>query len=76
VCFRRLTRWCSTCTHSLITSTFEDAAGEGTRVTITWVPHENDEIGYQTFDVARPGMEGNSWGTVLKLDAHLQKLQG
>lgn len=59
-----------------VTTTFEEAAGEGTRVTITWLPHESDDIGYQTFDAARPSMEVGFGGTFVKLDAYLQKLQG
>jgi uncharacterized protein YndB with AHSA1/START domain len=58
-----------------VTTTFEEAEGESTRVTITWLPHESDDIGCQTFDVARPGMEVGFEGTFLKLDAYLQKLQ-
>jgi len=58
-----------------VTTTFEEAEGESTRVTITWLPYESDDIGYQTFDAARPGMEVGFGGTFVKLDAYLQKLQ-
>ena len=59
-----------------VTTTFEAVDDNSTRVTITWVPHESDDIGRQTFDVARPGMEVGFTGTFVKLDAYLQKLQG
>lgn len=56
-----------------VTTTFEDAEG-GTRVTINWLPHESDDIGLQTFDAARAGMEMGFAGTFAKLDAYLKKL--
>ncbi len=59
-----------------VTTTFEDAADGGTRLTITWLPHESDDIGRQTFNMARAGMEVGFGGTFVKLDAYLQKLQG
>lgn len=58
-----------------VTTTFEDAPHEGTLVTISWVPHESDEIGHQTFDTARAGMEAGWGGTFAKLEAYLQELQ-
>lgn len=61
--------------HMHVTTTFDDVGDEGTRVTITWAPHDSDAIGLQTFDMARPGMEVGFGGTFLKLDAYLQKLQ-
>jgi uncharacterized protein YndB with AHSA1/START domain len=59
-----------------VTTTFEVVDGNSTRVTISWVPHESDDVGRQTVDVARPGMEVGFAGTFVKLDAYLQKLQG
>jgi uncharacterized protein YndB with AHSA1/START domain len=57
-----------------VTTTFEEVP-DGTHVTITWAPHESDDIGLQTFDAARPGMEIGFGGTFVKLDAYLQQLQ-
>ncbi|MEY4734198.1 MAG: hypothetical protein RLZZ464_2264 [Pseudomonadota bacterium] len=58
-----------------VTTTFEDAANGCTLVIITWLPHESDAIGVQTFDAARAGMEMGFGGTFVKLEAYLQKLQ-
>jgi Activator of Hsp90 ATPase homolog 1-like protein len=57
------------------TTTFEDAPEGGTLVTISWYPHESDEIGHQTFEAGRPGMVVGFGGTFVKLDAYLQELQ-
>jgi uncharacterized protein YndB with AHSA1/START domain len=57
------------------TTTFEDAPDGGTLVTISWYPHESDEIGHQTFEAGRPGMVVGFGGTFVKLDAYLQELQ-
>ena len=58
-----------------VTTTFEDAPDQTCRVTITWLPHESDDIGRHTFDMARPGMEMGFAGTFVKLEAYLKTLQ-
>ncbi len=57
------------------TTTFEDAPEGGTRVTISWAPHESDDVGIQTFDAARAGMVEGFGGTFEKLDGYLRQLQ-
>ena len=57
------------------TTTFEDAADNGTLVTISWTPHEASDLEVSTFDMARPGMVAGFGGTFVKLDAYLLKLQ-
>lgn len=57
------------------TTTFADAPDGVTRVTISWAPHESDEIGNQTFDAARAGMVDGFGGTFVKLDEYLKQLQ-
>jgi uncharacterized protein YndB with AHSA1/START domain len=61
--------------YMLVTTTFDVVPDEGTRVTITWLPHNSDDTGMQTFDMARSGMTAGFAGTFLKLDAYLAKLQ-
>ena len=55
---------------------FEDADAGHTRLTVTWVPHESGDIGNQTFDGARAGMQAGWEGTFAKLDAYLREIQG
>lgn len=57
------------------TTTFEDAGPGKTRITISWEPYNSDDAGVETFDQARPSMEGGFAGTLAKLEAHLASLQ-
>lgn len=57
------------------TTTFEDAPDGCTRVTIGWQPHQSDDMGHQTFEASRLGMEAGFGGTFAKLDTYLQQLQ-
>lgn len=59
-----------------VTATWEDSANGGTIHTISWQPHESDDVGIATFDGAREGMNAGFAGTFAKLDAYLVKLQG
>ena len=60
----------------LATTTFEDAGPGETRMTISWQPHESDDIGNATFDSARAGMEGGFGGSFAKLESYLAELTG
>jgi len=57
-----------------VTATYEDIPG-ATAYTISWQPHESDEVGIATFDSARAGMQAGFAGTFAKLDAYLEQLQ-
>lgn len=57
-----------------VTANYEDCP-EGTMYSISWQPHESDEVGISTFDGARTGMQAGFAGTFAKLDAYLSKLQ-
>jgi hypothetical protein len=57
-----------------VTATYEDSP-DGTVYTISWQPHESDDVGIATFDGARPGMQAGFAGTFAKLDAYLGQLQ-
>jgi uncharacterized protein YndB with AHSA1/START domain len=59
-----------------VTSTFQDSSSGGTIYTISWEPHESDEVGIATFDGARAGMQIGFDGTFAKLDQYLIELQG
>ena len=62
-----------------VTATWEDSANNGkssTIHTISWQPHESDDVGIATFDGARDGMHAGFAGTFAKLDAYLLTLQG
>jgi len=58
-----------------VTATYEDSPGV-TSYTISWQPHDSDEVGLTTFDAARAGMQAGFAGTFAKLDAYLSQLQG
>lgn len=55
----------------LSTTTFEDAPGGKTKMTVSWAPYEADDAANATFDAARAGMKQGFGGTFAKLDAHL-----
>jgi uncharacterized protein YndB with AHSA1/START domain len=57
-----------------VTATYEDSPN-GTVYSISWQPHESDDIGIATFDGARAGMQAGFAGTFTKLDAYLSQLQ-
>lgn len=57
-----------------VTATYEDSP-DGTVYTISWQPHESDDVGIATFDGARTGMQAGFAGTFAKLDAYLSQLQ-
>lgn len=59
-----------------VTATWEDSANGVTIHTISWRPHESDDLGVSTFDGARAGMSAGFAGTFAKLDAYLIELQG
>lgn len=52
------------------TVTFEDD-GDGTLVTVTWYPHNSDELGNTTFDQARESMNGGFTGMFNTLEAYI-----
>ncbi len=58
-----------------VTATYEDSSSDRTLYTLSWIPHDSDEIGRATFDAARSGMQAGFAGTFAKLDAYLIKLQ-
>ena len=58
-----------------VTATYDDSP-DGTGYTISWQPHESDEVGIATFDGARQGMQAGFGGTFAKLDAYLSRIQG
>lgn len=58
-----------------VTTTFEGVPDDGTRVTLTWVPYESDDLGHQTFDSARAGIEAGWAGTLAKLESYLESLE-
>ena len=58
-----------------VITTFADAPDGATLVTLSWVPHESDDVGHQTFEAARTGMEAGWSGTFAKLDAYLRELR-
>lgn len=58
----------------LAKTTFEDD-GAGTKVTITWLPYNSDELGINTFDSARDSMTGGFKGMMDNLQTYLQNLQ-
>jgi uncharacterized protein YndB with AHSA1/START domain len=53
------------------TTEFEDAEGGKTRVTVTWHPHEADDVAIATFDAARSSMSGGFGGMFDTLDRYL-----
>lgn len=55
------------------TTLFEDVEGGKTRVTITWMPHEADDVAIATFDGARPSMTGGFGGMFDTLDRYLEE---
>lgn len=57
-----------------VTATYKDSDDGGTEYTISWQPHESDEVGVATFDSARAGMEAGFGGTFAKLDTYLATL--
>jgi uncharacterized protein YndB with AHSA1/START domain len=57
-----------------VTATYQDSPA-GTIYSISWQPHESDDVGIATFDGARPGMQAGFAGTLAKLDAYLRQLQ-
>ena len=59
-----------------VTATWEESPNGGTVYTISWRPHESDEIGIATFESARDGMKAGFGGTFAKLDSYLIQLQG
>lgn len=58
-----------------VTATYQDDAEGTTAYTLTWSPHDSDEVGHQTFTQARAGMQAGFGGTFAKLDAYLSMLQ-
>ncbi len=59
-----------------VTATWEDSPNGGTIHTISWQPHQSDDVEIATFDGARAGMNAGFAGTFTKLDAYLIELQG
>lgn len=59
----------------LATTTFEEAGAGQTRLTISWQPHDCDEVGHATFDGARAGMAQGFAGMLGQLEAYLARLQ-
>ena len=58
----------------LATTTFESVDDTHTKVTVSWQPHNADDIGNATFDAARDGMTNGFSGTFAKLDEYLATL--
>ncbi len=58
-----------------VTALYEGGADGNTKYTLSWQPHESDEVGMTTFDGARAGMEAGFGGTFAKLEAYLGSLQ-
>lgn len=58
-----------------VTATYADGTDGRTMYTLTWQPHESDEVGITTFDAAREGMQAGFGGTFAKLEAYLARLQ-
>lgn len=59
----------------LASTQFEDAGPGKTKLTISWLPHNADDIGNATFDHARDGMTQGFSGTFEQLDDYLKALQ-
>ncbi len=61
----------------MVTEVFEDdpADSNRTRVTVTWQPHQPDELGNATFDSGRAGMKEGLSATFAQLDAYLAELK-
>lgn len=63
----------------LATTTFEDApsgpSGQARcKMTVTWLPHNSDDIGNATFDGARAGMTGGFGQSFDSLESYLKTL--
>lgn len=56
------------------TTTFE-VDGDGTKVTVTWLPYEADEVETATFDAARDSMSGGFKGMFDNIETYLASLQ-
>lgn len=58
----------------LATMTYEDAGPGKTKMTVTWLPYNADDIANATFDGARDSMTGGFGGMFDTLDAYLKTL--
>jgi uncharacterized protein YndB with AHSA1/START domain len=55
---------------------FEEQGPRRTRVTVTWVPHEANDVERKSFDEGRDNLKQGWGGTLDKLADHLQSEQG
>ncbi len=59
----------------LATTSFEDD-GDGTLVTVTWLPYQSDDEGNATFDQARDSMSGGFGGMFDNLQKYIADVSG
>ena len=59
----------------LATTTFEDAPGGKTKLTISWAPYEAGPEELATFEAGRPSMSGGFDGMMGSLDAYLKSTE-